>query len=653
MRPLLHLLISPRRVFGLGAPLFAWLAALGLVLFTVAVLAQFCRKVWRQARRHRKTAAKLLAIASDYPLAPGQGLPLRGFDAAAEIVCEVPALRRAWTDLRSQCVLRRNADGEDQYWASRSAEAAFTEAAIIDPELDRAFYAAIPGIVTSTGLLFTFLAILVALLDVKIENDQVKGLNLLIEGLSGKFVSSIAALAAATIYLLFEKRLQYSLGRSRHDLTNALDEMIPVLSPAQILVDLTRDISEQSTAFRSFNADLSQKLKQSFSESMGPTLARMVEATEGLTALLRTAEEQKSESITGLIETLITRLESSMTAALSQVSSRFQESLSGGAMAQFQQVIASLGEAGAVLGRMNSQSEATQRMLSEVVALAKDSTAEQFRLGRSQIEELNAVLRGLMAQLNESADSSVGRMNATLTAVVSGLSQHVSDLSEKMSTSIIDSASLATGAANDVIKKADQWSSQSAEQLKQLLETHHAQLDTVKGLRSALEQSLGGFNEALERYSKVSVGLAQVVREVSGATSDLAGTARSARETHEAIERIAGLATKQIEDLAVANIDQREVWRQIHDRMEHYQQVFAKVEGESGVLLKQIAQHLADYVQTSQRGFDGLVKVADDHFANATKRLGGSVNELEELLSTLTEELSRRPSGRVEAKETR
>ncbi len=175
-------LISPQSIFGLEAPLFAWLAAFVLVFFTASVLVQFCWKVWRQTRRHRNTTTKLQAIASDYPLAPGQGLPLRGFTAAAEIVYGVPALRRAWTDLRSQCVLRRNADGEDQYWASRSAEAAFTEAAITDPELDRAFYAAIPGIVTSTGLLFTFLAILVALLDVEIENEQVKGLNLLLPG---------------------------------------------------------------------------------------------------------------------------------------------------------------------------------------------------------------------------------------------------------------------------------------------------------------------------------------------------------------------------------------------------------------------------------------------------------------------------------------
>lgn len=61
-------------------------------------------------------------------------------------------------------------------------------------------------IVTGFGLLITFVAILVALRDVNIDkNNEVQGLPNLIGGLSGKFVSSIAALLAATVYALIEK----------------------------------------------------------------------------------------------------------------------------------------------------------------------------------------------------------------------------------------------------------------------------------------------------------------------------------------------------------------------------------------------------------------------------------------------------------------
>jgi hypothetical protein len=95
--------------------------------------------------------------------------------------------------------MRHSIDDDDQFWGSESAEGAFNDANLIEPRLNRSFFIAIPGIVTGLGLLVTFLAILVALLGVKIVDNHVHGMETLIHGLSGKFVSSIAALAAATI----------------------------------------------------------------------------------------------------------------------------------------------------------------------------------------------------------------------------------------------------------------------------------------------------------------------------------------------------------------------------------------------------------------------------------------------------------------------
>ena len=190
---------------GLKAPSFIWLAAAALLLFTLGILGTFAWKAWRVRRRNRAVTVALRSLAKEYPLAPRRGLAHRAFDEAARVFDQIPQLDRAWYDFRSRCIWRRSAEGEEEVWASEGADSAFSEAAVVDAQIDRHFYASIPGVVTSIGLLFTFLAILVALLDVHIENDQVKGLDLLIHGLSGKFVSSIVALFGATIYLLSGK----------------------------------------------------------------------------------------------------------------------------------------------------------------------------------------------------------------------------------------------------------------------------------------------------------------------------------------------------------------------------------------------------------------------------------------------------------------
>ena len=320
----------------------------------------------------------------EHGISPGEGLSGSAYDATLRTFEQTPSLLPAWHRFNAEIVMRRTAAGDDGFWAPESAEGAFNDATVIEPRLNRSFFMAIPGIVTGAGLLFTFLAILVALLDVRIVDNRVLGMENLIHGLSGKFVSSIAALFAATLFLLREKPLFHRLADSQQRLVSAIDTLIPRLSPARILANLQQDISELSIAFRHFSADLSTKLRQGFSESMGPTLQRMVTTIEDLSQLLRAAEAQKQDSITGSLGELLRRVEQSITTALGEMSTRFTESLSGSARQEFDQVINSLGGTARLLEGMNVQFQRTQSALNELVNFARNSTAEQMALGRSQ-----------------------------------------------------------------------------------------------------------------------------------------------------------------------------------------------------------------------------------------------------------------------------
>src|SRR5262249_19536837 len=123
-------------------------------------------------------------------------------------------------------------------------------------------------------------------LDVKLANKQFTGLDKLVSGLSGKFLSSIAALLAATIFLFCEKWFFPNLTKSLHELVVALDDLVPRLTSAYLLNEIRRYMEEQSTAFKHFNSDLSTKLKQGVEEGMGPTRDRMVGAIEELRRFL-------------------------------------------------------------------------------------------------------------------------------------------------------------------------------------------------------------------------------------------------------------------------------------------------------------------------------------------------------------------------------
>jgi ABC-type transporter Mla subunit MlaD len=628
-------------IAGIDAPAVTWCAAIAIVLGSAGFLVRLFWIVSREKKLLRKTTNELGKVLPVEPKGKGHptknkrnGLPGAAYDSLRQVFEKVPRLELAWRGYDSQLLLRPDALGADHFWSSESANLAFSSQAVIDPYINRSLYSAVPSIVTGLGLMFTFIAILIALLDVRLVNSRVQGVELLIQGLSGKFLSSIAALLSATIFVVIEKRLFYGLDKNRLRLVATLDGMIPRLSPTRILVDLEQNIAEQTNAFRDFNTGLAPMLQRSFSESMGPTLERMVKVIDELNQMMRAAEAQKQESITGSLDALLRNLEQSLKSSIDQMAQAFTQSLSGNAMNQFDKVEKSLQDTAMLLESMNTQ-------FSEMLNQAKVSTAEQLNIGRSQVEELSSVLRSLMDQLKQTTDSSVGNMSATLTAVVHSLSSDVRTLSEQMSTTMQESSQRATGAASAMIERADSWSTRNAEQLAALLDKHQGQLDGIDKLRIVLDSSLGSFNQSLRQHSEIVSSLQSIAREVNGTVSSIRSASEEIKKVQGSLQTVATMSNEQVGNLADANAKQAATWVKIDESMEHYKQAFTSVESSAGSLLTQITEHLSNHVQVTQNGYEELVKQSSEHFKNATERLGASVGELDEFLQELSGALER------------
>jgi hypothetical protein len=645
MQPL-DLLKATKEFWGLKAPWFAWIAAAALLIFPILALIILWWKVRAESKRVEEAAKRIEQLRSRTPLDPRRGLSVTAFNQLAEIFPKSSPLYGPWSSLAANIVSRRQASGEEQYWTSESAEGAFSEEALYGSRINLGFFTSLPGIVTGTGLMFTFLAILVALLDVNItETQQITGLDLLIRGLSGKFVSSIAALLSATIFLLVERVLLHRLTRARLGLIGSLNSFVPKLTSARVLVEVQRDISEQSIAFRSFNADLSTKLKQGFSEGLGPTIQRMVESIEALNNHLRAAETQKQESITGSVSSLVQGLQQSITSSLQSMGEKFKESLSGTATDEFAKVTESLGGAARLLENMNAQFLGTQTTMTELVNLSKNSTADQLALGKSQVEDLTSVLRQFMVHMNESAGASVSQMAATLTGVVHDLSNKVSDLGVKMAETFHKNAEQASSTAAAVVDRADKWSSQSAQQLEHLigqLETHSK---NTREIENTLMATLAQFNTSLTQYASLNTGLNKIANEVNAMASSAAGAAHSATESQKSLQQISEQTASQLERLAEANQRQQVVWTGIQESMKQFQMIFGQTERAASQLLNQISGHTTSYLEVTKKGYDEVVRVADEHFSQAAKKLGASVHELDEYLQDLTETLEKASGG--------
>ncbi|MDA8214250.1 MAG: hypothetical protein M0Z64_03110 [Nitrospiraceae bacterium] len=631
-------------ILGLKAPWFSWLASIGLIIFPIYYFTMLYKHFRKESSIYSTVVNKLATLQKEIIVRHGNGLPLRAYDSVAQIFIDTPSLLSAWSSFKSKIVKRQTKEGEDHFWATDSADTDFSESALIDIHLNKSFFVSIPGVVTGTGLLFTFLAILVALYGVKIEGTKYVGIDKLLSGLSGKFISSVAALFSATIFLISEKSIFHRLTNGRKNLVTAIDNLFPRLTPTQVLSDIHNDIAEQTKAFRLFNSDLSLKLRESFSESLGPTLEHMVKTVDDLNQLLRKAEEQKQDSIVAQLESVLKNLEQSIVSTLQNMGASFADSLSGTTMNQFDRVAQSLNSTSELLNSMNGQFLGTQSAINDLIKLAKTSTAEQIALGQSQVEALTSVLRELMVQLKETTGSSVTEMSATLTAVTHNLSEKVSELGEQMSQAIKESSDNATGAAQEVIHKAGAWTSKSAEQLDQLVEKYQSQVELTAELNDAMKTALIGFKDSLGRYGQVTDDLKQVTNDVNITVRLMTQVSSVIKENQESLSIIAGLTKEQIQALKGANADQKEIWKEIYNSMQQYKNTFQQVENSAKELLLQISDNLSDYTEQTEDNFQKLVQVSNEHFGNAVKGLAQSAGELDELLQNLNDIISKKRS---------
>lgn len=626
---------------GVSAPNLIWIASIALVLLWIGFILWL---FWQSASVRRPlmlAIVRLRRIQMQFPPGPSRGLAASAYEQVADVFGQIQKIAPAWTACTALIIRRRLDDGGDEFWLSESSERAFCDEPLFGKHLNRSVYAAFPGIVTGLGLLFTFIAILIALMYVKVGADNVvSGVGELINGLSGKFVSSIVALALATVFIFVEKHVFHALAKVRLDLVGIVDSLFPRLSPTHILAELQRDAAEQTLAFRQFNTDLSGRLKQSFSESLGPTLQRMVETIDEMNLLLRGSETQKQESITGSLQGMLERLENSIAAALRDMGGRFSDSLSGSMMEQFARVGDSLSGAATLLENMNSQFQLTQTTLSDVVMLAKNSAVEQMSIGKTQVEELTAVLRQMMVQLNETANTSTSRMTQALTTLVTDLSSKVASLNQQMATTVEENARRASDAASAVIEQAGAWSAQHSQQLEAILKQQKTHLQNVKEVESSLMSALELFNDSVAQYAGLNNALQKTAAEAAAMATAAAGAAHSTQEAQSALQQVALQATSQVSRLSEANRSQQEVWDAIRKRMEQFRDVFTQTEKSAGNLLAQLATATDGHLRVTNQRYDDLLRTFDEHFSAAVSKLGGSVRELSECLDELNESIS-------------
>jgi len=569
-------------LFGLKAPIFSWIVSIGLIAYSIYVYLRVYGKSWRQARLYSIAEGRLTLLRETASPGPGKGISRQFYDSIDEIFDTLPLLRASWLRISSFVISRIDKNGEERFWMSQDVGEFLNEARMVDTQS----YTSAPAVISGVGLLATFLAILVALLDVRLTNNKVQGLDLLLQGLSGKFLSSVVAIGCATMLTHAERGVFRKARAGVASFAAALASLIPRLVPAQVLSDILREILEQKRDFKAFDADFAGKLKRGFGENLGPATERIVSAIEEVSRYVKQSDALQQESLSKQMAASQRDLGRSLTSALERLSLQLKDSLARGGQGQPGRISESLSETTALLREISGRLALNQKTLDETVRSTKTA-------GPAVLNETT-----LAAMIEETSERSAGKIK-------------------------------------EALDQAGSFNPRREDQLAELLEKHGAELTRVEYLRVLLDDTLKRFVTSHGVFGQMAEGLQNAGSQLDTTVASLNQLAKSVVESQGAAARILSSSSSQIESLEGLSQGQRETWERIRASMVQYEEVFERVEGHAKDLLSHIARHLGGYSTTTQNHFVQLTSAADNFISQATGKLSVSIDELSEQLDEL------------------
>lgn len=293
-------------VGGLQSPLLSWIGAIGILslcLWHSAVLLRGLLHIQRTLLRFRSTVAPLVLarqqVSKDWLVIPALAKRRARLDVSSEArrdLDDLQALDRAVRSeqafVRDWLAYRKTLTVEQSAWfleptvhSQRSASDFFSFESLCAAHLNVRFYRQLPTFMTGMGLMFTFLAILIGLSKLHANGSEIDGIQGLINGLSGKFVTSIVGLACANAFTLLENSLWHRLDNRHRECISLLDEMFPQKAADQHAAVSVSSNGPPAAIVTPMRNDTAHQLVEVVQQRLGSTVEALNSASQALTSL--------------------------------------------------------------------------------------------------------------------------------------------------------------------------------------------------------------------------------------------------------------------------------------------------------------------------------------------------------------------------------
>lgn len=469
-----------------------------LLVFMLGLVVYTALKMRRQGQALRSAFDDLKALVGEGEDHPDlhRGISLHRLEAIRAQAQERPEVVRGWWHRIEHHLEAYQASGKErEYFLARPARDVLPEGELFEAMYDGAKYQALPGIVTSIGLAGTFLAILMGLFFVTYNpadpTQPVRGIDTLINNLSGKFASSLVALVLSIAFIFLEKRVEKRIRVAYDKLIARIEDALPLLTPVRVLVDLQASALKQEVALRNissemvdqfrvaFTTDINPALSHQFSQQLmtelQPTLVRMTETLGGLQRAIQALETSKHDSLLKDLTELIQAMHGSLVESLKGMGTEFHAALSGSTKLELEGMQQSMETARTVLEQLSTRFEGIQQNLGGVMdqqVAGLTRTVDELvhrveRMGAQMVENMGVAQISAQEQTRE-ALTGLGRMAETTQAQLEATLQRTSDQVAQMAAAVGEGTKGFSAAAERLAQVQGQLDASLAQNLQGL-----------------------------------------------------------------------------------------------------------------------------------------------------------------------------------------
>ncbi len=293
---------------GPESPMLSWIGSFGIVLFFLWHVIRLRLDVSGAQRPFNRVRQKLIALADERgdvdrerftnhalvgfatPAGQAASSPTRidcdDLQAVETAMQKEPMFRQPWAQFRKTLILEHVPwFVEPRIFSTRRAEEIFTQDTLLSHRVNLAFYSQLPSLVTGIGLLLTFLALFIGLSKLHADGHDIAGIQGLINGLAGKFLTSIVGMIAANLFTLIEKPMVFRLMNEHHSFLSLIDKLFPRKTMEQMLEQLTPMHRAHGGARQTSGGGLMERIGGMETDSLSAPIAELTEAVRSLTKL--------------------------------------------------------------------------------------------------------------------------------------------------------------------------------------------------------------------------------------------------------------------------------------------------------------------------------------------------------------------------------